>query len=153
VFRLVDTSKPEVQSVITSIVKGEMNQGRVLNFQDGNLDTDTALIYDSVHLFALALHELNMIQDVAIMGLDCSGKTSWLHGSSLINYMKLAEFIGLSGKVSFDTQGLRTQFYLEVMELRDTGLESIGECGPVCSLSATTAICLKAPGMLSTASI
>ena len=67
-----------------------------------------------------------LFQDVGIMSLDCSGKTSWLHGSSLVNYMKLAEFNGLSGKVSFDNQGLRTQFNLEVMELRSTGLESIG---------------------------
>jgi hypothetical protein len=34
----------------------------MINLRDGNLDTDTALIYDSVHLFALALHELSGIQ-------------------------------------------------------------------------------------------
>lgn len=61
------------------------------------------------------------------MQLDCSGKKSWQHGSSLVNYMKLAEFEGLSGKVVFDPQGKRSQFQLEVMELRSTGLESIGK--------------------------
>ena len=30
----------------------------------GNLDTTTALIYDSVHAFAIALHNLDKIQQV-----------------------------------------------------------------------------------------
>ena len=74
-------------------------------FQNGNLDTTTALIYDAVHLFALALHELNMIQDININSLDCTGEKSWEHGSSLINYMKLTTFNGLSGMIQFDSQG------------------------------------------------
>jgi hypothetical protein len=67
-----------------------------------------------------------LFQDVSITPLDCSGESSWVHGSSLINYMKLVEFVGLSGKISFDTQGLRTMFYLDVLELQTTGLEPIG---------------------------
>ena len=42
--------------------------------------------------------------------------------------MKLVEFNGLSGRVAFDTQGLRTQFFLDVMELQLSGLEPIGKC-------------------------
>ena len=94
--------------------------------QDGNLDTTTALIYDAVHLFAVALHELSQFQDIQIKPLDCTGETSWPHGSSLINYMKLAEFNGLSGRIKFDTQGLRTVFDIDVLELQQTGLEPIG---------------------------
>ena len=55
----------------------------------GNLDTTTALIYDSVHAFALALNELTEVQQVRQKPLECSGKTAWAHGNSLINYMKL----------------------------------------------------------------
>lgn len=91
------------------------------------MDTTTALIYDAVHLFALALHELSMIQDISIGPLDCSGETSWAHGSSLINYMKLAAFNGLSGMIKFDKQGLRTSFDIDVLELQSTGLEPIGK--------------------------
>lgn len=64
---------------------------------------------------------------MSIVPLDCSGESSWVHGSSLINYMKLVEFVGLSGKISFDTKGLRTMFYLDVLELQSTGLEPVGE--------------------------
>ena len=68
----------------------------------GNLDTTTALIYDSVHAFALALNELTEVQQVRQKPLECSGKTAWAHGNSLINYMKMVEFIGLSGPIKVE---------------------------------------------------
>jgi len=105
--------------------------------KNGNLDTTTALIYDAVHLFALALHELNMIQDININSLDCTGEKSWEHGSSLINYMKLTTFNGLSGMIQFDSQGLRTNFGLDVLELQMTGLEPIGTWSVIDSLNLT----------------
>lgn len=75
-FRMIDTSRHEVRSVIENIVKGEMNQGRnVMDFGNGNLDTDTALIYDSVELFARALHELARIQVTRDAHLRLSGHT------------------------------------------------------------------------------
>ena len=94
-LRLVNTNSVEVKKVVGNIVRSEMNKGNTPLFEDGEaliLDTDTALIYDAVLLFALSLHQLQRYQDVNIMPLDCSGQKSWLHGSSLINYMKLVEF-------------------------------------------------------------
>ena len=35
-----------------------------------------------------------------------------MHGNSLMNYMKMVEFVGLTGPIKFDTTGLRTQFEL-----------------------------------------
>ena len=136
-FRMIDTNKMEVKSVIHDIVSKEIAQGRTIDIQDGNLDTTTALIYDAVHLFALALHELNMIQDINIGPLDCTGETSWAHGSSLINYMKLTEFNGLSGLIKFDAHGLRTIFDLDILELQSTGLEPIGTWNIIDSLNMT----------------
>ena len=116
-FRLIDVDKAEVQNVIYGIVESIVDRVmtrsmRVLTldvntFQHmanmavpaGNLDTTTAIIYDSVHAFALALNELTEVQQVRQMPLDCSGKIAWAHGNSLINYMKMVEFIGLSGPI------------------------------------------------------
>ena len=86
--------------------------GRSLDFTElsGGLDLESALIYDAVHLFALALDELSKIQEINIVPINCEQGDSWEHGSSLINYMKLREFTGLSGRIKFDTQGLRTLF-------------------------------------------
>lgn len=53
------------------------------------LQTETALTFDAVHLFARALTDLDRSQNVAIEGLSCSGTQTWQHGNSLVNYMKL----------------------------------------------------------------
>ena len=31
--------------------------------------------------------------------LSCEGEETWVHGNSLINYMKMVEMDGLSGKI------------------------------------------------------
>lgn len=126
-FRMVDAEKPEVSNVILSIVKSMINDNTgVSGLPDGNLDTTSALIYDSVTAFALALHELDGVQRVRQQALDCYGDNAWVHGNSLINYMKMVEFIGLSGKIEFDTSGRRTQMALDLMELQATGLVKVG---------------------------
>ena len=55
----------------------------------------------------------------------------------MINYMKLIEFNGLSGFVQFDSQGIRTNFNLDIMELQSTGLEPIGTWNQLTSLNLT----------------
>merc|ERR1719397_2008487 len=109
-----------------------MGMGEVPN---GNLDTTTALIYDSVTAFAIALNKLDTVQQVRQQRLDCSGEQSWAHGNSLVNYMKMVEFVGLSGKIEFDTQGLRTKFELDLMELQMTGLAKVGAWNSLDKLS------------------
>ena len=62
-----------------------------------------------------------------VPAIDCDSGNSWSHGSSLINYMKMSEnLVVLSGGIKFDTYGKRTDFRLHVLELQDTGLETIG---------------------------
>ena len=58
--------------------------------------------------------------------LSCSGEETWQHGNSLVNYMKLVEMDGLTGKVKFDKSGLRTDFTLDIVELKRHGLEKVG---------------------------
>jgi len=128
-FRMINVDKPEVQNVIYSIVESMLDRElRMANIDipAGNLDTTTALIYDSVHAFALALNELSAVQQVRQRPLDCSGQSAWVHGNSLVNYMKMVEFVGLSGPIKFDTSGLRTNFELDLMELQLGGLEKVG---------------------------
>ena len=51
--------------------------------------TETALMYDAVHLFVMAIQALDNSTDVQIGPLVCDGEDAWLHGNSLINYMKM----------------------------------------------------------------
>ena len=106
-FRLIDVDKPEVQNVIYSIVESMIDKElrTAMSVPEGNLDTTTALIYDSVHAFALALNELSSVQQVRQRPLDCSGQNTWVHGNSLINYMKVMgekRFTLLLGRLFLD---------------------------------------------------
>ncbi|KXJ69706.1 hypothetical protein RP20_CCG026076 [Aedes albopictus] len=54
-----------------------------------NPQAETALMYDAVHLFAKALHDLDTSQQIDIHPLSCDTQDTWPHGYSLINYMKI----------------------------------------------------------------
>ncbi|EDS34961.1 glutamate receptor, ionotropic kainate 1, 2, 3 [Culex quinquefasciatus] len=53
------------------------------------IQAETALMYDAVHLFAKALHDLDTSQQIDIHPLSCDAADTWPHGYSLINYMKI----------------------------------------------------------------
>nr|CAG4645346.1 EOG090X00ST [Lynceus sp. MCZ IZ 141354] len=103
-----------------------MRYGRNLDFNERTLKVETALAYDAVQLFAKAMHELDRSQDVVIKPLNCSRSDTWIHGNSLINYMKMVEMEGLSGFIKFDPLGLRTSFHLDVVELNSSGIITVG---------------------------
>ena len=72
---LVDPAREEVRGV-----------ARTLGLE--RLDTTSALLYDAVMTFSLALTQLQSIQTIYQTPLDCSGQQSWPWGNSLTNYMK-----------------------------------------------------------------
>ena len=74
-LRMIDIEKPEVQNIIYNIVHSALMQANKNEMPvDAKLDTATALIYDSVHAFALALHELSSVQQAVQRPLDCYGQ-------------------------------------------------------------------------------
>ena len=74
----------------------------------------------------MALHDLDHSQLIDTKPLSCEGTETWQHGNSLVNYMKLVEMRGLTGAIRFDQHGLRTDFELEVVELKKHGLAKVG---------------------------
>ena len=87
---------------------------------------ETALIYDAVHLFSKALHDLDTSQQIDIHPLSCDSQNTWPHGYSLINYMKIVEMKGLTNIIKFDNQGFRTDFALDIVDLGPFGIRKIG---------------------------
>ncbi|XP_064627054.1 glutamate receptor ionotropic, kainate 2-like isoform X3 [Lineus longissimus] len=149
-FRLVNPDNPLVVDVISDWIIEEHNSGTSpLEGKRGieevktmimplNFTTDTALIYDAVHLFAKALNNLTHAVTVEPRSLSCSLKDSWEQGSSLFNYMKMTEFDGLTGHVKFDGKGLRTTFSLQLVEIQNDGsTKQIGEWEPNRRLNIT----------------
>ena len=54
-----------------------------------HLQTETALIYDAVYLFARGLHGVEKAKNMNFrQGIMCNSSTSWEDGLSLLNYMK-----------------------------------------------------------------
>ncbi|XP_024216292.1 glutamate receptor ionotropic, kainate 2 isoform X2 [Halyomorpha halys] len=126
-LRLVDPQNPEVQRVVKEWTNLEPRQGKKIEIQSPELiPAETALMYDAVHLFAKALHDLDSSQRIDIKPLSCDAADTWLHGYSLINYMKIVEMKGLTGVIKFDNQGFRSNFELDIIELTKNGLQKIG---------------------------
>ena len=135
VLRLVDFTRPFVQhslrSIVTEVISvffllprcffsKEIIMGRTLDFTDfsGGLDTEAALIYDAVHLFAVALRQVREAQNLQTMSIECGPfPQSWPHGSTITNFMRLSNIPGLTGDVRFDAWGRRSQFSLDLLNL------------------------------------
>lgn len=93
-FRLVDPFSSTVQSTIRNWTMTDLD-GRSHNMKQQNnsrptiIKAETALMFDAVHLFAKALHDLDTSQQIDINPLSCDETDTWPHGYSLINYMKI----------------------------------------------------------------
>ncbi|XP_060801382.1 glutamate receptor ionotropic, kainate 2 [Amyelois transitella] len=125
-LRLLDPERSDVQKVIRDWVYDEARKGRKLQLGHTSAKTETALMYDAVHLFAKALHDLDTSQQIDVRPLSCEAEDTWPHGYSLINYMKIVEMKGLTGVIKFDHQGFRSDFTLDIIELTRDGLQKAG---------------------------
>ncbi|XP_052755258.1 glutamate receptor ionotropic, kainate 2 isoform X1 [Galleria mellonella] len=132
-LRLLDPERSDVQKVIRDWVYDEARKGRKLQLGHTSakenmtfIKTETALMYDAVHLFAKALHDLDTSQQIDVRPLSCEAEDTWPHGYSLINYMKIVEMKGLTGVIKFDHQGFRSDFTLDIIELTRDGLQKAG---------------------------
>ncbi|CAG0899600.1 unnamed protein product, partial [Cyprideis torosa] len=125
-FRLVDVSNKRVLETVNEWMRGELQRGVDLGFAPRNLRTETALMYDAVHLLARGLTQLDHGRLVTIKPLDCDLTDTWIDGHSLYNYMKMVELDGLSGNIKFDTRGFRSEFELQVLDLVETGVRKVG---------------------------
>ena len=76
-------------TISSTIFKTIKHHLYLLEFITFSLQTETALIYDAVHLFARALNDLDHSQEIDTHPLSCDGTQTWQHGNSLVNYMKL----------------------------------------------------------------
>ena len=80
------------------------------------LQTETALLYDAVHLFAKALDELSRAQEVKVHPMSCNKAKEWEHGNSLLNYLKMVSPFFLSPLI--------TQLFTPVQSLPKIGAQS-----------------------------
>ncbi|RXG61714.1 Glutamate receptor ionotropic, kainate 2 [Armadillidium vulgare] len=125
-LRLIDPTNRNVKYIMENIRAGTARFTNSIYQQEMAMGTETALMYDAVHLFMTAIQALDNSTDVQISPLVCDGEDAWIHGNSLINYMKLVNISGLTGEVEFDSLGFRTNFELEIIELSIEGFTKVG---------------------------
>ncbi|XP_050461377.1 glutamate receptor ionotropic, kainate 2-like [Cataglyphis hispanica] len=91
-----------------------------------HLKVEAALAYDAVQLFASGYARLRNSVNGSIKKLFCNRTEIWGHGFSLSNYMRSEQINGLSGMIKFDTAGFRSEFQLDIVNLKNQGLRKIG---------------------------
>nr|XP_046158911.1 glutamate receptor ionotropic, kainate 5-like isoform X1 [Oncorhynchus gorbuscha] len=86
----------------------------------------SALMFDAVHVVVGAVRELNRSQEIGVKPLSCTSPQIWQHGTSLMNYLRMVEYDGLTGHVEFNSKGQRTNYTLRILEKQRRGHREIG---------------------------
>ncbi|KAG8535302.1 hypothetical protein GDO81_028892, partial [Engystomops pustulosus] len=83
-------------------------------------------MFDAVHVVVSAVRELNRSQEIGVKQLSCSTSQIWQHGTSLMNYLRMVEYDGLTGRVEFNSKGQRTNYTLRILEKAGDGHREVG---------------------------
>ncbi|XP_030002897.1 glutamate receptor ionotropic, kainate 5-like [Sphaeramia orbicularis] len=86
----------------------------------------SALMFDGVHVVVSAVRELNRSQEIGVKPLSCTSPLIWQHGTSLMNYLRMVEYDGLTGHIEFNSKGQRTNYTLKILEKHPGGHKEIG---------------------------
>ncbi|XP_054708737.1 glutamate receptor ionotropic, kainate 2-like isoform X2 [Uloborus diversus] len=91
------------------------------------LTTETALLVDAVNLYSRALHDVAQKQTISSRSVSCDSPGVWPYGTSVLEAMKKMQMRGLTGDVQLDKQGRRTNYTLDLLELKTKGIVKVGE--------------------------
>uniref|UniRef100_A0A8C1NQR9 Glutamate receptor n=1 Tax=Cyprinus carpio TaxID=7962 RepID=A0A8C1NQR9_CYPCA len=122
-FRILNTESPQVSSIIEkwSMERLQAPPKPDSGLLDGFMTTDAALMYDAVHVVAVSIQQSPQI---TVSSLQCNRHKPWRFGGRFISLIKEASWDGLTGRILFNkTNGLRTDFDLDVISLKENGLE------------------------------
>ncbi|CAF4796115.1 unnamed protein product, partial [Rotaria socialis] len=115
---------PAVDEFFDSNIYFNVNAPLVTN--ERSLRASAALIYDAVYFFARALSKFVEQHPLNTTKLTCDAQTPWMHGSALSHFLKKFEANGITGKIKFDENGLRTDVSFEVVDLAADGVQKNG---------------------------
>ncbi|XP_057655916.1 glutamate receptor ionotropic, kainate 3-like [Diorhabda carinulata] len=84
------------------------------------IDTETALILDSVSIFLQTIKSLEITQGQII---TCDSDDSWPYGLNVINTLKSGSYEGITGTIEFGNDGFRNVFQLTIYQLEGAVIE------------------------------
>ncbi|XP_060703141.1 glutamate receptor ionotropic, kainate 3-like [Hemiscyllium ocellatum] len=136
-FRILNTENPHVASIIEkwSMERLQASPSADSGLLDGIMTTDAALTYDAVHIVSMSYQRA---PQMTVNSLQCHRHKPWRFGSRFMNFIKEAQWEGLTGRIVFNkSTGLRTDFDLDVISLKEEGLEKVGTWDTVNGLNVT----------------
>ncbi|EDW36537.1 GL18376 [Drosophila persimilis] len=92
------------------------------------IQTESALMFDSVYAFATGLHFLYLDDGspkISVKNLSCTSDVTWDDGLSLYNYINSAAIDGLTGNVNF-VEGRRNKFKIDILKLKHEKIQKVG---------------------------
>ncbi|XP_011781857.1 glutamate receptor ionotropic, kainate 1 isoform X6 [Rhinopithecus roxellana] len=125
-FRLLNIDNPHVSSIIEkwSMERLQAPPRPETGLLDGMMTTEAALMYDAVYMVAIASHRASQL---TVSSLQCHRHKPWRLGPRFMNLIKEARWDGLTGHITFNkTNGLRKDFDLDIISLKEEGTEKIG---------------------------
>jgi len=135
-FRFVDSETRMVKEILDEMESFSPIGSSILN-RSGLIQTEPAMVYDSVHVFARGLEAATAEgPELRIRNLSCEEELPWKEGSTLFNYISGVSFKGLTGPIKFK-EGKRVDFKLDLLKLKTAKLQKVGEWTPGGSLVIT----------------
>uniref|UniRef100_A0A8D0FF90 Glutamate receptor n=1 Tax=Strix occidentalis caurina TaxID=311401 RepID=A0A8D0FF90_STROC len=119
-------TNPQVSSVIEkwSMERLQAPPKPETGLLDGMMTTEAALMYDAVYMVAVASQRASQM---TVSSLQCHRHKPWRFGPRFMNLIKEARWDGLTGRITFNkTDGLRKDFDLDIISLKEEGTEKIG---------------------------
>ncbi|XP_037640919.1 glutamate receptor ionotropic, kainate 3 [Sebastes umbrosus] len=125
-FRILNVDNPQVASIVE---KWSMERQIPLKPDSGLLEgimtTDAALTYDAVHIVSVSYQHA---PQMTVNSLQCHRHKPWRFGGRFMSFIKESHWDGLTGRLSFNkSSGLRTDFDLDIISLKEDGLEKVGK--------------------------
>ncbi|CAH0390023.1 unnamed protein product [Bemisia tabaci] len=130
-FRIIDTEDVGVREIFKDMARFQPDGSSSPSNHSllSLIKAEPALVYDSVHVFAVGLQTLEQSHPLKLENISCSEERPWDAGLSLVNYVNSVETKGLSGPIEFK-EGKRTQFKLDLLKLKQHSLVKVGEWSP-----------------------
>ncbi|BFG06645.1 glutamate receptor ionotropic kainate 2 [Drosophila madeirensis] len=130
-FRLVDVGSKRYLEVIDQMQKLQHNGLDMINGVP-YIQTESALMFDSVYAFATGLHFLHLddgSSKISVKNLSCTSDETWDDGLSLYNHINSAATNGLTGNVNF-VEGRRNKFKIDILKLKQEKIQKVGYWEP-----------------------
>uniref|UniRef100_A0A8C6WYG3 Glutamate receptor n=1 Tax=Neogobius melanostomus TaxID=47308 RepID=A0A8C6WYG3_9GOBI len=125
-FRIINTDNPQVASIVEKwSMERQIPPKPDSGLLEGIMTTDAALTYDAVHIVSVSYQHA---PQMTVNSLQCHRHKPWRFGGRFMSFIKESHWDGLTGRLSFNkTTGLRTDFDLDIVSLKEDGLEKVGK--------------------------